>query len=307
MDATALLLVLVSAGCHAYWNFLLKRAGGSHAFVAVSKASEAVVFLPAFVALLLCAPAGAVDGAGSTGGGATVTGSVIAGYVGVGTAIVLATYAALAAAYRHGDLSFAYPIARGGTLVFLPILGRLTLGEHLGPRGCAAVAAIVLGVLAMQLPALSAAGVRAFGAAAGGPATGYALAMAVVLAAGTVWDKLAVRAVPLFVYFYGYTAAVGACYLAFAVQRDGWVPIRAEWRARRGTAVAVGVLNTTSYGLVLLALREGGSTYVVGLRQLSIAAGVALGARFLGERVTAPRRLGVGLVVAGCLLMASGQ
>ncbi len=296
MGATALLLVLVSAGCHAYWNFLLKRAGGSHAFVAASKASEAVVFLPAFVALLVRAPAGAFDGVGGA----------VLGYVAVGTALVLATYAALAAAYRHGDLSFAYPIARGSTLVFLPVLGWLTFGERLGPLGCVAVAAIVSGVLAMQLPALTRAGVRALGAAVRGPATGYALLVALVLAGGTIWDKLAVREVPLFAYFYGYTAAAGVGYLAIVVRREGWPAVRAEWRARRGTAVAVGVLNTTSYGLVLLALRGGGSTYVVGLRQLSIAGGVALGAR-LGERVTAPRCLGVGLVVVGCVLMAWGR
>ena len=297
MTPVALLLVLVSAGCHAYWNFLLKRAGGSHAFVAVSKACEAVIFLPAFALLLARAPAGAFDGAGWA----------VLAYVGVGTAIVLATYATLAAAYRHGDLSFAYPIARGSTLVFLPVLGWLTFDERLGPLGMGAVAAIVLGVLAMQLPALSRAGVRALGAAVRGPATGYALLMALVLASGTIWDKMAVRAVPLFAYFYGYTAAAGACYLAFALHREGAAALRAEWRARGRTAAAVGVLNTTSYGLVLLALRDGGSTYVVGLRQLSIAAGVALGARFLGEQVTAPRRLGVGLVLTGCVLMAWGR
>jgi uncharacterized membrane protein len=67
------------------------------------------------------------------------------------------------------------------------------------------------------------------------------------------------------------------------------------------------VLNTVSYGLALLALRTGGSTYVVGLRQISIAFGVLLGWRFLGERVPPPRRLGVGLLLAGCVLMAWGR
>ena len=293
MTLTAVVLVLLSAVTHAYWNYLLKRAGGSHTFVGISKASEAVVYLPVFLAVLWNAPAHAVRGAGV--------------YVLVGTAMTLVAYATLATAYRHGDLSFTYPIARGGSLLFLPALGWLAFGERVGPFGCAAVAAILAGVVVMQLPTLSWEAARGFGVHASGPATLLALLMAFVLAAGTIWDKLSVTTVNLFVYFYGYTAGAGVCYLAWVAHSRGLDEIRAEWRAHKGTAIAVGVLNTLSYGLALFALRDGGSTYVVGLRQISIAVGVLLGARLLGERVATPRRLGVSLVLAGSLLMALGR
>lgn len=293
MTLGAVLLVLLSAVTHAYWNYLLKRAGGSHAFVGLAKASEAVVFLPAFLVVLWHTPRVPLDGA------------VL--YVGVGTAMVLASYATLAAAYRHGDLSFAYPIARGGALLFLPALGWLFLGERVGPLGWAAIGAILAGVVVMQLPRMAWVEARAFFSHARGPATLFALLMAFLLAAGTVWDKISVRALPLFLYFYGYTAVAGTCYLGWVLHAYGRAAVRAEWAAHRGAVLAVGVLNMVSYGLALLALRDGGSTYVVGLRQVSIAFGVLLGAKLLGETVSTPRRVGVTLVLAGCFLMAWGR
>ena len=293
MSVTAVLLVLLSAATHAYWNYLLKRAGGSHAFVAISKASEAIVYLPVFLVVAWRAPASSMDGLGL--------------YVAVGTVFVLASYVTLAAAYKHGDLSFTYPIARGGALLFLPALGAVFLDEHVGPLGWWAIAAIIAGVVVMQLPHLTWASARGFWSHASGPATLLALLMAFLLATGTIWDKRAVLAVPLFAYFYGYTAAAGVCYLAFVTWRRGPAVVRAEWAAHKRPAIAVGVLNTISYGLALFALRDGGSTYVVGLRQVSIAVGVALGAFLLGEHVSVPRRVGVGLVLAGCFLMAWGR
>jgi drug/metabolite transporter (DMT)-like permease len=290
---TAVVLVLLSAVTHAYWNYLLKRAGGSHTFVAISKAAEAVIYLPVFLAVLWAAPANALHGTGL--------------YVAVGTAMTLISYATLATAYRHGDLSFTYPIARGGALLFLPAFGWLVFGERVGPLGWAAIAAILGGVVVMQLPRLAWGELGAFFSHASGPATFFALLMALVLATGTIWDKLSVTRVNLFVYFYGYTAGAGICYLAWILRRDGRPSVRAEWQRHKWAAMAVGVLNTLSYGLALFALRDGGSTYVVGLRQISIAVGVLLGARLLGEHVSTPRRLGVSLVLVGSLLMAFGR
>ena len=293
MTAVALLLVLVSAATHAYWNFLLKQAGGTRPFIALSKICEAIVFLPVFAAIAWRLPPG--------------TFAAVAPLALVATVLVLASYATLGAAYRIGDLSFAYPVARGASLVFLPVLGWLALDERIGPVGLCAVAMIVLGVLAMQLPELTARGVRTLGGALRGAPMAVALLMALLIALNTLWDKYSIRHVPLFTYFYAYTAATAVCYLAWSLRGDGAPALRGAWAEHRGSAIAVGVLNTVSYGLALAALRTGGSTYVIGLRQLSIVGGVWLGARVLGEQVDAPRRVGVTLLVVGCGLMALGR
>ncbi|MEO8564089.1 MAG: hypothetical protein ABI601_18555 [bacterium] len=293
MTAVALLLVLVSAATHAYWNFLLKKAGGTRPFIALAKTCEAVVFLPAFVVILWRLPPGTL--------------AALAPFALVGTVLVLASYATLGAAYQLGDLSFAYPIARGAALVILPPLGWLAFGERIGHIGLFAVVLIVVGVLAMQLSELTTRGLRSLGSHLRGTPTAVALLMALLLALNTVWDKYSIQRVPLFAYFYVYTAATAICYLLWSVGRDGMPAIQGAWVAHRRSAIAVGVLNTVSYVLALAALRTGGSTYVIGLRQLSIVGGVWLGARVLGERVDAPRRLGVTLLVVGCGLMALGR
>jgi drug/metabolite transporter (DMT)-like permease len=293
VTAVAIVLVLISAATHAYWNFLLKRAGGTRPFIALSKVCETVVFLPVFAILAWRQPPGVM--------------AAVLPFALVATVLVLASYATLGAAYQLGDLSFAYPIARGASLIFLPPLGWLAFGEHVGPLGSLAVALIVIGVLAMQLPSLTSEGVRALGGRLFGAPTAIALLMAFLLAANTIWDKHAIGTVPLFVYFFAYTSATGVCYLLWTMRTDGASAFRDAWTDHGGSALSVGVLNTVSYALALTALRTGGSTYVIGLRQLSIVGGVWLGARLLGEPISAPRRLGVTLLVTGCLLMAVGR
>jgi drug/metabolite transporter (DMT)-like permease len=192
-------------------------------------------------------------------------------------------------------------------LIILPPLGWLAFGERLGPIGMIAVALIVIGVLAMQLPELTAIGVRALGGRLSGAPTAVALLMALLLALSTLWDKHSIRSVPLFTYFYAYTAATALCYLGWSLRSDGTAALRGTWALHRRSVIAVGVLNMVSYGLALAALRAGGSTYVIGLRQLSIVGGVWLGARMLGEKIDAPRKLGVTLLVMGCGLMAVGR
>jgi drug/metabolite transporter (DMT)-like permease len=130
------------------------------------------------------------------------------------------------------------------------------------------------------------------------------MAAALFAAIYTVWDKHAIRALPPFVYFYAYTALVAAGYVAFLSRRHSAAAIRAEWNANRTSIVQVGIFNTITYVLVLLALRAETSSYVIALRQLSIVWGVLLGRLLLGESVGMPKRFGVILLLGGCALVA---
>ena len=86
-------------------------------------------------------------------------------------------------------------------------------------------------------------------------------------------------------------------------RRHPRVDIAGEWRRNRWAILQVGFFNITSYLLVLFALRTGTSSYVIALRQLSIAAGVWLGAIMLRERISGPKWLGVTLILAGCVVI----
>ena len=288
MTATAIFLVVFSAATHAYWNFLLKRSGGTQLFVGLSKIGEVVMFAPVF--LVLFAPnVRQYDG--------------LLFLAVVGATFVLANYVFLALAYSHGDLSFVYPVARGSILLFLPALAFVTVGERVSMVGAAAMVVIVCGIIALQLRALEWKALATLGTQLRSPATTFALLAALAAACYTIWDKRAVQRVPAFAYMYLYTAISALAYGAFILRRYPRAEVAAEWRANRWPILQVVFFNITSYLLVLIALRTGTSSYVIALRQLSIAGGVALGAMFLREEVSWPKRVGVSLIVFGCVVV----
>lgn len=289
MTPLAFALVIASALLHASWNFLLKRAGGGQVVVGLSKVAEVLLFAPVFL----------------VGFAATLPPlSLTAWLTGVAAIGVAANYVALGQAYRHGDLSFVYPISRGAILVFLPVAGWVALGERLSGTGGAALACIVAGILALNLRGFSRVALRELGASLRCRATAWALAAALLAALYTVWDKRAIGTMAPFAYMYLYTLIVAAGYATWLLSRHEPRALRSAWRDARGAIVAIGALNTVSYLLVLAALQTGVTSYVLGLRQLSIAAGVALGWRYLREPMTPPRAAGVALIVTGCLLLS---
>jgi uncharacterized membrane protein len=272
-------LVLLSAVTHAYWNFLLKRSGATQAVVGLSKIVEAA----AFAIVLLT--------------GRTVQSAAILNawtLPVVGAFLVLLNYLALSAAYRSGDLSLVYPIARGAMLVFLPPLAFLTIGERLQPIGWTAIAVILGGIAAL----------RGNGRGLGVGATSYALLAAFTAACYTIWDKHAIQILSPLAYYAAYSVIVGMAY-AFVLLRTATGPaLRSVWQCEKNVIVQVGALNSGSYLLALAALQTGQASYVIAVRQLSIAVGALLGWRFLGESLPPVKLAGVTMVVAGCILIA---
>ena len=55
---------------------------------------------------------------------------------------------------------------------------------------------------------------------------------------------------------------------------------------------------------MLIALGMSKASYVGALRQLSLVVGVLLGWKILGERMTLPRIVSVGLLIVGSMLIA---
>ena len=96
-------------------------------------------------------------------------------------------FAFLASAYRRGDLSLVYPLARGSAPLLAVAIGVLVLGERLGPIGYAGVAALLIGLLTLQRPWRY---LRASGRASGG-AAGFALLTGVTIASYSAVDRSA--------------------------------------------------------------------------------------------------------------------
>lgn len=288
MSGTYFGLVAASAVLLALANFLVKRSGGSQAFVGLSKVAEGVLLAP-----LLLAGVGTEPSALQLAWPLPV----------VGAALVLMSHVLLAAAYRHADLSLVLPASRAGMLVVLPFAAYLAIGEGVDGMGRAAIAVMVAGVAILPLHSLQSADLGRYARALGAPATRHALLAGAVAAGYTIWDKRSVQTLSPLTYLAALSVILGLVYVLVLRQTERSAVMQ-EWRKSWKTILLVAALGIGSSYLALVALQTENASYVVALRQISVALGAGLGARWLGESLAPPAVTGIGLVLGGCVLLA---
>jgi drug/metabolite transporter (DMT)-like permease len=277
--------VLAAAFAHAGWNFLAKGAGGGAAFV----------WLFSLCSALLLSPLVAVDAL--AGGGLDLS----LGDVGLmaGSGVLHAWYfVSLQRAYRDGDLSFVYPLARGVGPLLATVAAIVLLDERPSALALLGGAMIVGAVLSI---AIGRAGWREQGAA---PL--FALVTGVSIAAYTLWDKHAVDVAGQTPEVYLWGTMLTEVLLLSPVVIWGDPARRPPWRAELPRAFAVGGLSALAYVLVLYALRRAPVSYVAPAREVSIVVGAALGVGVLSEADGARRLAAAGAIVAGLAALALG-
>ena len=288
MSGLALGLVLFAACIHASWNLLAKQAHDKLAFLWCSALASAVLYLPIGLWLLLAHPV-------SPAGWAIIAASSL---------LEGAYYWGLAQAYRHGDLSLVYPIARGTAPLLVPILAAVFLGERLSLLAAGGVGLVVLGVLTLHLPVLSWRGVRALAGTAGQLGTRYALLTGLFIAGYSTLDKRGVALVQPALYSYLLFCGIITALLPVLVRQR--TKVAAEWSHSWRGIVVVGLLCPLSYGLVLAALTLAPVSYVSPAREVSVIIAALLGAYVLGEPYGRQRLVGSVLIAAGLALLVLG-
>lgn len=276
------MLVIISSFTHAFWNFLTKKAIEKDIFIGLSKITEVAIFFIPFLVLVTRSPFKIVK---------------YWYFIVIAAVFVFLNYVLLSQAYKHIDLSLAYPISRSSTL-FLPLVAFLLLRETIDRIGWLSIMLILSGVFLMYVDDLTRYGIMAlknFGLL-------FALLAALTVACYTVWDKMAITHLHPFVYFYSYTFLTGTFYGLFLFQKQKRAKIHREWSQKKHSIVAVALLNTGTYLLVLLALSLSKAIYVGALRQLSLAFAVFLGWKVLHERVSFARFVGIIVLSAGSTL-----
>jgi uncharacterized membrane protein len=296
MPPLALGLVAVAAVLHAAWNVLLKTSGDTLRTALRLQLIGTLVLVPiALVAWVAngfpaIAPVGVLI--------AAISGVIEAAY-----------FIFLSAAYRRGDLSLVYPLARGSAPLLAVLVGIGLLGERLGPLATLGVGLLLVGILAVSRPwrALTAAGAAHRGA------VGFALLTGASIAAYSAVDRVGVRIVEP--WLYGAMLAVFAVtFLAIAVaagRRMGIVASPAPGSpgsSSLGRDAVAGVLSLTAYFLILIAYSLAPLAAVAPLRESAVVLAAAWGSIRLGEaagrRESAIRIGAAGLVVVGALLLA---
>ena len=274
MVVTATILALSSAALHASWNLILKTADHEDRDLAIWGQVLAAALLATPVLLVIGWPAGA------------------AWPWLVLSSVVHVFYAAsLVAAYRAGDFSLTYPLARGGGALVAAVGGVALLGDHLPAVAWLAIAVVGAGLLSLV------------GFRSSPRAVGFALATAVTIGTYTVVDSHGARLTSG--ASYGLTLMLT---IALALSVAGLTRGRARALvAATGGAwprwAVAGGCTATAYTLVLIAVRAAPVGYVTMLRESSVVLGALAGWLLLRERL-GPRRLASsGVVLAGLLLL----
>jgi drug/metabolite transporter (DMT)-like permease len=286
VTSLALALVLVAAGAHASWNYLAKTAGGGATFPWLCAVCEATLMTAVGAAVL-------------AGGERPQLGTALLFMV-VSGALHAVYFVLLQRAYREGELSLVYPLARGTGPLLAAVVAIAALGERPGPVALIGAAVIVTAVISLADPR------GLVGRRQVDEAVVYALLTGVCIGGYTLWDKQAVDAHDLspIIYFWGGSITRAALLTPVALHRPAVA--RRTWELHRSKAVGVAVLSSIAYILVLYALRLAPVTYVAPAREVSVLIGAVLGVQLLSEQDARRRLVCAGAIVGGIAALAVG-
>jgi drug/metabolite transporter (DMT)-like permease len=199
----------------------------------------------------------------------------------------------LATAYRVGDMSFVYPIARGSAPLFITAAGILLLSDEV-----VLLAGIGVVVVALSLGSLAV-------GASSNKGLGWALATGATVAAYTTVDAASVRiqgsAIPV----------VAAVFVVHAVMLTAVVAITrgraamAESLRDRPLRAGIGAVGSAlSYLTVMAATLYAPVGPVTAVREISVILVVAAGRLMLKEPVTRPQLIAIGGCLSGIVMIA---
>ena len=289
MSNLALVLIVISAVMHAFWNLLVKRSRDKTVFIwwmfiaSGVLISLAVPFADPFPPL-----------------NAHLLGMEVAG----GACFVL-YHLFNGRAYRSGDLSLTYPLAQT-SMVWVPLWGALILGERFSLLGLAGIVLIVAGAWCVQLRALAwREAVRPLRSLRD-PAVLAALAAGFIYSVGSIIDKTGVTTYDPFHFTYLLVVCMFLLMSLNLTRPRYRGRILAEWRHSRGLILASGPVMMGSFMTFRYGLKLAPVSYAVPVRQVSILIGVLIGSLFLGEECGRIRFTAALLILAGVALIRLG-
>jgi len=280
--------VLFGALLHASWNALIKSGSDKSLDTALIHVMGCVVAMPLVTWAGLPLPAAWP-------------------WLAASIVIHIGYYIALAGAYRHGDLGFAYPIMRGsGPLLVALILaasGGAIIDETLSFATWLGVAGISGGVLLVGLSRVAGGNHRR--------ALQFALMNAAIIACYTIVDGIGVRASGNALQYVSLLFLIdGLPYFLLVMHARGmterpaaWAHMRTRWPiALMGTLASLG-----SYGIALWAMTRAPVAAVAALRETSVLFAAVIGTRLLKEPFGARRAAGTLCIVGGVMALRLAQ
>lgn len=273
MAIDVMLAVLLGALLHAVWNAMIRGSDNRTLDTVLVVAGAGVLMIAMLPFTPLPAPASWP-------------------YVIASGAIHVAYFLLVAMSYRHGELSFVYPIMRGSAPAASAIAAALLLTEVPAAGGWLGVALICGGVMLLAGDSWRTGSFH-------GRAALFAIGTAGVIVVYTLVDGIGVRLSDHAASYTGWVFLLTAMPLVtiFMVRNRTATTayLRQHWR--RG--LFGGACTLASYALALWAMTRAPIALVAALRETAVIFGVLIAALVLRERITRIRYLSILVVSAG--------
>lgn len=283
MSGLVVAVVLFAALLHASWNAVVKSGKDTFLTTVLVSVGAALISLSVLPFVNTPAPASWP-------------------YLAASAVAQLAYYSLLAAAYKAGDMSHAYPLMRGSAPLIVALASWPLIGERLSAMQMGAVACICAGILGLYVAACT----PAAPSKSTGRATAFALGNACVIASYTLIDGLGVRlsgAPAAYTMWIFVLNGAGLLLWTLLRRRAGLLAYaKTQWHL----AAFGGFGTLASYGLALWAMTQAPVAAIAALRETSILFAIAIAALFLREKISPRRYLAIGLIAAGAVLMRAG-
>jgi drug/metabolite transporter (DMT)-like permease len=281
MSIEVFLAVLGAALLHAAWNALVKVSADRLVLVAVIKLGTTAVALAALPFIELPPPEAWP-------------------YVAASVVIHTGYFLFLVIAYRFGDLSQVYPIARGAAPLLVAALAVLLFGETLSGQNVLALLLISCGIMSLML-------VRRTDGMVQVKAVVAALATSCFTAGYTLADGMGARlsANPHdYILWLNVFNGLPIIAIALFARRGNFAPqLRKVWKP----GLLSGAVALLAYWIVLWASTQAPIALVAAVREASIVFAVMFGVVFLKERLDLRRMIAVFLTTLGLVFLKAGK
>ena len=277
MTAEVYVIVLGAALLHAGWNFFVKRSSDHFQGMA-----------------------SVVLGRGFFGVGAlyfmpTVSSELLI-YVALGVLLHLGYQVFLLNAYRLGDLTQVYPMARGSAPLLIALVS-VGFGVRYTTAQLMALALIGTGLIGLSLGRLKESRLK------GSTAAFWALITGCFIAGYSVVDGLGARHAGTALGYYGLVTTTNAVIFGVITRiiRPGLTG--RIFREHLGETILSGGASFLAYSLVVWAFKHAPIALVASLRETSIIFALLMGVYLLKERVTPLKLVAIAVTLSGAVLL----
>jgi drug/metabolite transporter (DMT)-like permease len=212
----------------------------------------------------------------------------------------LGYYTFLVTAYRHGDLSQVYPIARGSAPPLVALVSWLLYGQTLNLLQAAGVASISMGILTLAAD-------KPVDRAHKWEAVAFGLLTGLTIMSYTLFDGEGIRhagetegkQLGYIVWLFVLDAPLLAIYALVTRGAEARAFVRRNWKL----GLCGAALSLAAYGIAIIAMKFGEFAHVSALRETSVIFAALMSAYLLKERFRKRRYVSVTLVALGAVLL----